>query len=125
MNDDWQERENKIFAEELKKSEERQAERDFLKDKTIAGENALRPSDEFIEENLGKDLNRQELVAEAVENTDARMEQERHADRHRESHERAERQQPQQEENRPDERQQMIDQMREKREQSQQQKQRR
>lgn len=127
MSDEWQDRENEIFEQELKKSEERQAERDFLKDKSIAGENALRPSDEFIEENLGKDLNRQEIVAEAVENTDARMAQERADEEHRQERalghreaEQPQQEQPQQQSN-EEKKQQFIDDMRAKREQSQQQ----
>jgi len=86
-----QDRENEIFSEEVKKQDDLQTERDFLKDKSIGGPNALRPSDEFIEQNLGKDMKPSERTAAAVERTDKRMDQERAQAQHREGHDRAER----------------------------------
>ena len=125
MDDDRQKRENEIFREELKKAEDQQAQRDFLKDKSIGGDRALRPSDEFIDANLGKDQNRQEIAAEAAEKTDKRMAREDATTKHLKERERAEKQGKDRGDQKSkdtdpakDERQKLIDQMRQKREQS-------
>ncbi|MFK8034173.1 MAG: hypothetical protein AB8B94_08515 [Hyphomicrobiales bacterium] len=91
MNDERQERENSIFQEELKKVEDQQKERDFIKDRSIGGKDAPRPTDDFIDRSLGKDQDRVEVVAEAAEKTDKRMVQEDAKDRHLEEHARADR----------------------------------
>lgn len=96
MDDERQKRENAIFAEEKEKLLKQQAERDFLKDKSIGGPNALRPTDEFIEQNLGKDQNRQQMAVEAGKKTDQRLAREDAQARDREKREREARKDKQQ-----------------------------
>ena len=92
MNDeDRQAREDAIFKEERQKAADRQAERDFLKDRSIGGKDAPRPTDDFIDRSLGKDQNSMEQAAEAAEKTDRRMLDEDAKANRREMHERAER----------------------------------
>jgi hypothetical protein len=85
-----QDRENQIFREELERQREAQAERDFLKDKSIGG-NAPRPSDDFIERSLGRDQTPREQTHTASEITDKRLQQEHNAEAHREEVERSKR----------------------------------
>lgn len=91
MNDDRQNRENEIFKEERDKAQARQDERDFLKDKSIGGKDAPRPTEDFIERSLGKDQSSMELTREASERTDKRMLGEDAKAKNREAHDRADR----------------------------------
>lgn len=95
MNDDRQDREDEIFRGERDKAQSRQDERDFLKDKSIGGQDAPRPTDDFIERSLGKDQSPSDMTREATDRTDKRMEGEDAKARNREAHARSERQQSQ------------------------------
>lgn len=81
MSDDdhWQKRENDIFREELDKLKKIEEERALLKDKSIGGPHALRPTDEFIDQSLGKPLNSMEQAQKAGERTEMRIAQEQEA----------------------------------------------
>jgi len=86
MDDERQKRENAIFAEEKEKLQQQQAERNFLKDRSIGGQNAPRPTDDFIERSLGKDQNRQQMAVGAGKKTDERMAREDAQARDRDKH---------------------------------------
>lgn len=70
------ERENKVFREEMTKQKDAQAERDFLKDKSIGGAKTPRPTDAYIDQSLGESTNHMEQAQVAGQRTDKRMNQE-------------------------------------------------
>jgi len=76
MSDKHREREDAVFREEMTKQKESQSERDFLKDKSISGPNTPRPTDAYIDQSLGKSMNRMEQAQEAGLRADKRMGQE-------------------------------------------------
>ncbi len=76
MADSHKERENKVFREEMTKQKDAQAERDFLKDKSIGRANTPRPTDAYIDQSLGKSTNHMEQAQVAGQRTDKRMNQE-------------------------------------------------
>ena len=76
MDDKHQSRENEIFREEMAKQKEAQDERDFLKDKSIGGPNAPRPTDAYIDQSLGNSMSRMEQAQEAGKQADKRMNRE-------------------------------------------------
>jgi len=85
MNDDKQNRRDEIYREELQKQWDAQAERDFLKDKSVAGDRALRPSDEFIDRNLGKSKTGKEQEQAAAKFAEVRMNREQAIERRQEA----------------------------------------
>ena len=59
-----------IYLEEKEKLEEVEKRRAFLKDKSIGGENAPRPSDAYIDRKLGPELTQEQIIDKAGERAD-------------------------------------------------------
>lgn len=74
MTDDDREVLNKFYREEHEKIAKQESEKAFLKDKMIGGD-ALRPSDDFIDQNLGKQKTDREMVHEANIKAEERFKQ--------------------------------------------------
>lgn len=97
----------KLVQAELTRLEEQESHKRMLYDRSIGGENAPRPSREFIEKNAGPLKSKEALTLEARANIDARREQEQREleqrqaveqsmrERHREAQEHQARQQEQ------------------------------
>ena len=78
--DRWQKREDEIYRQERAKLDAIEKERAFLKDKSIAGPRALRPSDKFIDQSLGKPLGPMERGQEAGRRAEKQIAQEKAAE---------------------------------------------
>lgn len=77
MDEAEKKRRDELFREELTRLETEEAAKKELFDKSIGGDNALRPSDQFISDMQGAQKTRQELAQEAGKAADKRYEQER------------------------------------------------
>lgn len=74
MSDDDRDQFDKFYREEHDKIMEAENEKSFLKDKSIGGD-ALRPSDEFIDQNLGKQKTNAEIHQETMASAQERFDQ--------------------------------------------------
>ena len=84
-NDDrWQKREDELFTQEREKLKAIEQERAFLKDRSIGGVNAPRPTDDFIDRSLGQPLNDQEIIRQAGEKAERQVAQEQAAEQAKE-----------------------------------------
>ena len=83
QNDDrWEERKKDIENKERDRLKNIEEERRFLKDKSIGG-NAPRPSDDFIDRNLGPKLEKTEIDEKAKQKAKRQAAQEQKAERAR------------------------------------------
>ena len=76
MNDDDEDRRTQIFKREQEKMQAIEKERTFLKDRSIAGPHAPRPTDDFIDRSLGKLRTEKQIETEANRRADAQMKRE-------------------------------------------------
>lgn len=69
-------RRDEIFQKEKERLKDIEKNKEFLLDKSIGGPNALRPSDQFIMENVGKPLSERDIIDKAGEVSDKIFEKE-------------------------------------------------